>query len=191
MSQRLLKSSNSFYQRLLRLYPPRFRAEFGPEMGEVFRYQCQDAYAEQRLRGVVGVWLVTLLLFPASVWQEYRLAWQEYRKFRRLAIHNEVDNSDFDALFLDFPRYVYEIFINILTYAMPGGPITTIFFLFIAGGIVGGILGSPTLGVLITLLAIPGILILFILGGLASAFIYTLIRVISRFLNNLFNPEGK
>jgi hypothetical protein len=52
-------------------------------------------------------------------------------------------------------------------------------------------LGSPTLGVLITLLAIPGILILFILGGLASAFIYTLIRVISRFLNNLFNPEGK
>ena len=191
MRQLLLNNSNSFYQRLVRLYPPGFRAEFGPEMIEVFRYQCQDAYTERRIRGFVRVWLVTLLLLPASVWQEYQLAWQEYWKFKKLAANNEVNNSDFEALIVDFPRYVHEVFINILMYGLPGGPITTIFFLFIAGGMFGGMLGSPILGVVITLIAIPTILMLLVVGGLVSAVIYTFIRLISRFLSNLFNPEDK
>lgn len=59
------------YQRLLRLYPPRFRAEFGEEMSRVFGDACRDGYRHGGTRGVAGVWLQTVPDVVVSVVDEH------------------------------------------------------------------------------------------------------------------------
>src|SRR5438093_1540589 len=59
------------YERLLRLYPPRFRAEFGEEMSRVFGDACRDGYRHGGTRGVAGVWLQTVPDVVVSVVDEH------------------------------------------------------------------------------------------------------------------------
>jgi hypothetical protein len=59
------------YQRLLRLYPPRFRAEFGEEMLRVFGDACRDGYRHGGARGVARVWLQTMPDVVVSVVDEH------------------------------------------------------------------------------------------------------------------------
>lgn len=54
---------------LLRLYPPRFRAEFGGEMAQVFRDCYRDARRAGR-PGVVALWLATVADTLASAFKE-------------------------------------------------------------------------------------------------------------------------
>ncbi len=59
-----LAGSLRTYRRLMRLYPPRFRAEYGEEMLHVF---CDTARAEQQRRGTLGVLALWLLVTPDLV----------------------------------------------------------------------------------------------------------------------------
>jgi hypothetical protein len=47
------------YRRLLCLYPPGFRSEYGEEMTHVFGDVCREGYERQGGRGVAGVWVET------------------------------------------------------------------------------------------------------------------------------------
>ncbi|MDR3457380.1 MAG: GNVR domain-containing protein [Verrucomicrobiae bacterium] len=57
---RVLAVSQKVYGWLLRAYPPRHRAEYGPAMAQLFRDQGRDAWAESRGRGLVKLWLRVL-----------------------------------------------------------------------------------------------------------------------------------
>ena len=59
------------YQRLLRLYPPGFRAEYGEEMAHVFGDACRDRYRRSGARGVAAVWLETGPDVVVSVMDEH------------------------------------------------------------------------------------------------------------------------
>lgn len=59
MNTRLLRLSRQLYAFLLRLYPQRYRDEFGEEMTYVFSESLQDAYAENGQAGVLDVWVRT------------------------------------------------------------------------------------------------------------------------------------
>jgi uncharacterized protein involved in exopolysaccharide biosynthesis len=52
--------SQGIYQRLLRVYPARHRAEYGAAMAQLFRDQCRDAWQTSRHWGLAGLWLRTL-----------------------------------------------------------------------------------------------------------------------------------
>lgn len=63
------RSSENVFDWLLRLYPPRFRAEYGGEMVQVFRDCYRDAQRAGR-RGVVALWLATVADTLASAFKE-------------------------------------------------------------------------------------------------------------------------
>jgi hypothetical protein len=71
MARDLIGSSLRAYQRLLRLYPPGFRAEFGEEMTRVFGDACRDGYRRSGVRGVAAVWLETAPDMVVSVVDEH------------------------------------------------------------------------------------------------------------------------
>ena len=48
------------YERLLAIYPAKFRAEFGPAMVQLFRDQCRDAWNHSRGKGMALLWLRVL-----------------------------------------------------------------------------------------------------------------------------------
>jgi hypothetical protein len=68
---RTVDSSRRFYARLLGLYPREFRNEFGPSMLQVFGDQCRSALEESGTRGMVFLWVRTLVDLTASVLREH------------------------------------------------------------------------------------------------------------------------
>jgi hypothetical protein len=71
MPRDLIGTSLRAYQRLLRLYPPRFRAEFGEEMVRVFGDACHDGYRRAGARGLAVLWLETAPDVVVSVVDEH------------------------------------------------------------------------------------------------------------------------
>ena len=57
MPARLLAFVALAYRSLLRAYPAAFRKRFAPEMSQVFRSLCRQAYEESGRGGVLAVWL--------------------------------------------------------------------------------------------------------------------------------------
>jgi len=71
--------SQSIYERLLRAYPLRHRAQYGAAMAQLFRDQCRDAWDESQAWGLGKLWLRVLLdLACTSIWE--RLAAIRERK---------------------------------------------------------------------------------------------------------------
>jgi hypothetical protein len=60
------------YRLLLAAYPAPFRAEYGPEMFQVFRDTARDEYRQRGLWGLLIVWLRTLADFTVSVIHQHR-----------------------------------------------------------------------------------------------------------------------
>jgi uncharacterized protein involved in exopolysaccharide biosynthesis len=52
--------SQGAYMRLLHLYPPQHRADYGHAMAQLFRDQCRDAWHRSRTWGLAVLWLRTL-----------------------------------------------------------------------------------------------------------------------------------
>ncbi len=57
---REFRVSEMIYGRLLRAYPPRHRAEYGPAMAQLFRDQCRDAWNESQTWGLFKLWWRTV-----------------------------------------------------------------------------------------------------------------------------------
>jgi len=57
--------SGAAYRLILVLYPPEVRRVFGAEMTDTFAQQLAGAWEENRLSGVIQVWLTALLELPA------------------------------------------------------------------------------------------------------------------------------
>jgi len=61
MESKVVQRSCRLYQRLLVLYPRNHRDEYGPAILQLFRDQCRDAWAEERMRGLIGFWFRALV----------------------------------------------------------------------------------------------------------------------------------
>ena len=59
--------SEAAYDALMHAYPASFRAEYGNEMRWAFSRLCAEAISSRGLTGLLGVWMDTLVDFPASV----------------------------------------------------------------------------------------------------------------------------
>lgn len=57
--------SNEAFRRLLILYPPDLRREFGDDLAEVFSQQIETAWEENAWRGIAGAWLNVLADYAA------------------------------------------------------------------------------------------------------------------------------
>jgi len=91
-----------FYRLLLAAYPASFREEYGQAMVQVFRDTAREEYRRRGLRGLVMVWLRTLVDFSVSVVRQHREQaaaapassesvllrdlWQQWRQFATVAI---------------------------------------------------------------------------------------------------------
>ena len=63
--------SYRLYRKLLRAYPPGFRAEYGDEMARTFRDECRAHYRQRGAAGVLGQWVETVPDFVVSVVDEH------------------------------------------------------------------------------------------------------------------------
>jgi len=57
---KLVVLSEKIYRKLLLLYPPAHRRDYGGLMAQLFRDQCRDAYREGRSAGLIKLWLRVL-----------------------------------------------------------------------------------------------------------------------------------
>ncbi len=57
---KLVLLSERIYRKLLLLYPPAHRRDYGGLMAQLFRDQCRDAYREGRSAGLINLWLRVL-----------------------------------------------------------------------------------------------------------------------------------
>src|ERR1043166_2492444 len=53
----MVRISIRMYERLLRLYPKRFRRHYGQPMWQLFRDQCREAWNDQAAYGLARLWL--------------------------------------------------------------------------------------------------------------------------------------
>ena len=70
-SNHTVDSSRRFYARLLGLYPREFRNEYGASMLQVFTDQCRSALQDNGIRGMVFLWVRTLVDLTTSVLREH------------------------------------------------------------------------------------------------------------------------
>lgn len=61
MNKAIIRGSERIYGILLKLYPQRFRQEFGEEMAYVFSQALKDAYTEDREQDITSLWARTLV----------------------------------------------------------------------------------------------------------------------------------
>src|SRR6266511_836591 len=54
---RVVRLSVRLYERLLWLYPKRFRQEYGQPMAQLFRDQCRDAFQARAAYGLAKLWV--------------------------------------------------------------------------------------------------------------------------------------
>lgn len=59
------------YQLLLNAYPAKFQQEYGPHMAQVFQDCCLRAVRQGRINGMARLWVVTLLDFIRSVFEQH------------------------------------------------------------------------------------------------------------------------
>jgi hypothetical protein len=64
-------SSRRTYASLMRLYPQEFRDEYGPSMLQLFTDQCRSTMQENGTRGMIFLWLRTLMDLAFSVLREH------------------------------------------------------------------------------------------------------------------------
>jgi hypothetical protein len=74
MARTPLAVSAGLYERLLRLYPRRYRAEYGAAMAQLFRDLARDAYADRQGWGLAGLWVRVLADTGRSAGTEHWLA---------------------------------------------------------------------------------------------------------------------
>jgi hypothetical protein len=60
-SERLLSLSARLYRCLVRLYPPQFRSEYGPQMVQAFRDGCREELCQRGIIRLIALWGHTLL----------------------------------------------------------------------------------------------------------------------------------
>jgi hypothetical protein len=65
-----IRISSQIYSLLLIAYPPPFRAEYGLQMGQVFRDCSLNAYFRSGIKGVLALWPRTILDWLKSVIEE-------------------------------------------------------------------------------------------------------------------------
>ena len=70
-TNRWIETSRSVYARLLNLYPPAHRSEYGPAMLQLFVDQCRSAAEQRGGLGLVALWLRTLFDLGTSVLSEH------------------------------------------------------------------------------------------------------------------------
>jgi hypothetical protein len=135
-----VSTSTRIYGWLLRLYPSRFRLEYGNEMATVFRDLCHDEYQHNGALGVIGVWAETVPDLVVSVSDEHAQEDFQMAKtnlIRVLAIAGIVGG----ALWIAFG-----VLANMRPAGVPGGAyratddLLTLFFLG-ALGLAAGLLG--------------------------------------------------
>jgi hypothetical protein len=61
MSKAVISKSERIYGVLLKLYPTRYRQEFGEEMKYVFSESLKDAYRENGGQGIISLWVRTTI----------------------------------------------------------------------------------------------------------------------------------
>src|SRR5260221_6867919 len=66
-----LALSNRFYRSLLRLFQQEFQRVFSPRMARLFRDSGRDAVLQQGLKGLMSLWLHTLLDFTVNLVLEW------------------------------------------------------------------------------------------------------------------------
>jgi hypothetical protein len=74
MKNTFLHQSEQLYRLLLRLYPEKFKRQFGDEMAFVFSESLRDAYEQHGGKGVLGLWCWTFLDLVTSLLTEH---WQD------------------------------------------------------------------------------------------------------------------
>ena len=72
-----LAFSARLYERLLSLYPRRYRAEYGPAMAQLFRDLAREAYGANHGWGLAGLWVRVLADTGRSAGREQWLALEE------------------------------------------------------------------------------------------------------------------
>jgi hypothetical protein len=60
MNKKALRRSQRLYSLILKLYPKRYRQEFGEEMKYVFSQSLKDAYSENGEQGIFYIWRRTI-----------------------------------------------------------------------------------------------------------------------------------
>ena len=86
-ADRMVRLVTQAYQRLLILYPVGFRAEYAPEMKEVFQARCLEIYQRSGREGIIR-WLLKILVGEViSIYKEYLQMttelFENYRDARR------------------------------------------------------------------------------------------------------------
>jgi hypothetical protein len=76
----LVAISVRVYQMLLAAYPTRFQQEYGPHMVQVFRDCCLRAVRQSGIKGMIRLWVVTILDLLQSVVSEHRQKETEMKK---------------------------------------------------------------------------------------------------------------
>ena len=69
--KRALQVSSRIYRRLLRLYPARFRQNYGAEMADIFNLMCQEAAQTRGWWGLTRLWGFTLHDFIVNLLAEH------------------------------------------------------------------------------------------------------------------------
>lgn len=80
-----LRLSTTLYRRLLQLYPPAFRSQYGAPMLHLFQDVCRDAYQRGGSGAVLAYWLPALADVLASVAAEW-LRWLREQKGGAMSI---------------------------------------------------------------------------------------------------------
>ena len=93
MSNTIIRGSERIYGFLLKLYPPRFRREFGEEMAYVFSESLQAACTERGERGIVGLWGRTLLDAGKSLVRQHIEDQKEGKTMKSGNINGILQNS--------------------------------------------------------------------------------------------------
>lgn len=130
MARDPISTSLRAYRWLLRLYPPRFRAEYGEEMTRVFHDVCRDGYRHGGARSMAGVWIETIPDVVVSLVDEH--AEEDFMMARtKLARVLAIAGFAAGALWI-----AYGVLANMRTPGIPNGPyrnLDDIGILFIAG----------------------------------------------------------
>jgi hypothetical protein len=72
-ASKVLSTSDCIYRLFLLAYPAAFRRDFGPDMAQVFRDSCRDAYQQRGTLGVFNLWVPTILDLVVTAFEEHIL----------------------------------------------------------------------------------------------------------------------
>jgi hypothetical protein len=85
---KLVVLSEKIYRKLLLLYPPAHRRDYGGLMAQLFRDQCRDAYREGRTAGLMKLWLRVLPDIGRTSIQEQIAAIERKKIMKNITVIN-------------------------------------------------------------------------------------------------------